>query len=295
MLQIINSEIRSAYDEIRDCVNLQQESYMKYLAKLSDEYKKDIENRLNELGFSLNWETGRLRYASNFSPLTTNIEIVYIRHGQTIGNVEPRIYQGQVDYPENQLNENGIQNAEDSAALLENEVANGWKPDIVLVSPLQRCRDTANVFLQKHPEYKNQICDELKEIAFGDWDNVPVVNIGKDNMAHLFYLTQNAVVKSEKPHVKKMNSCERIEPESFIDLIFRIAAYLKKLNKDALLFHKGQKENEKLKVVIFGHSMAGAAVRILTGNGEFDEDGLGFDGKFILPHGKLVKLCPKYF
>jgi len=45
-------------------------------------------------------------------------------------------------------------------------------------------------------------------------------------------------------------------------------------------------------VVIYGHSMAGAALAILTGNGKVvdGEKYLGFDGKYIMPNATPVYL-----
>jgi len=45
-------------------------------------------------------------------------------------------------------------------------------------------------------------------------------------------------------------------------------------------------------VIIYGHSMAGAALSILTGNGKQvdGESYLGFDGKYIMPNATPVYL-----
>jgi hypothetical protein len=53
------------------------------------------------------------------------------------------------------------------------------------------------------------------------------------------------------------------------------------------------KEDSHL-VLLYGHSMCGAALAILTGNGK-QVDGksyLGFDGKYIMPNATPVKLYP---
>ena len=42
-------------------------------------------------------------------------DLMYVRHGKTTGNTEPRVYQGYVDEPSNALNEVGLQQAEDAA------------------------------------------------------------------------------------------------------------------------------------------------------------------------------------
>eukprot|EP00921_Rhytidocystis_pertsovi_P017551 GHVQ01027602.1.p1 GENE.GHVQ01027602.1~~GHVQ01027602.1.p1 ORF type:complete len:370 (+),score=77.84 GHVQ01027602.1:1280-2389(+) len=44
------------------------------------------------------------------------------------------------------------------------------------------------------------VVDGMKEMAFGDWDNVQVRHLDTDNIAHLFYIDQNVLVKSHKPH-----------------------------------------------------------------------------------------------
>ena len=50
--------------------------------------------------------------------------------------------------------------------------------------------------------------------------------------------------------------------------------------------------NAKPVALLYGHSMAGAALSILTGNGK-QVDGetyLGFDGKYIMPNATPVRL-----
>ena len=44
--------------------------------------------------------------------------------------------------------------------------------------------------------------------------------------------------------------------------------------------------------IMYGHSMAGAAISILTGNGKVvdGESYLGFDGKYIMPNATPVYL-----
>ena len=52
-----------------------------------------------------------------------------------------------------------------------------------------------------------------------------------------------------------------------------------------------RKDGGKPVIIIYGHSMAGAALGILTGNGK-QVDGetfLGFDGKYIMPNATPVK------
>ena len=55
------------------------------------------------------------------------------------------------------------------------------------------------------------------------------------------------------------------------------------------------KQGRRPLVLMYGHSMAGAALSILTGNGKVvdGETYLGFDGKYIMPNATPVYLCPK--
>ena len=88
--------------------------------------------------------------------------ICFVRHGETEWNKTLRI-QGRVN---NQLAENGIIQAEDTAKYLRKNDPS-W--DIMLSSPLSRAYDTA-LILAKHLEYQQEIFiyEEVTERDFGE-------------------------------------------------------------------------------------------------------------------------------
>jgi broad specificity phosphatase PhoE len=73
---------------------------------------------------------------------TTRYEFMFLRHGQSVGNLEER-FQGQADFP---LTEAGRAQA--------NAVAERWQAeklsfDLAIASPLKRARETAEIVTQK--------------------------------------------------------------------------------------------------------------------------------------------------
>ena len=217
-----------------------------------------------------------------------SFDLIYCRHGKTAGNTEPRVYQGYVDEPENALNEVGLGQAQDAADQLD---ALGVAPDLVVLSPLQRAAETGRAFTRRHPELdaKTEVWEETAEMRFGAWDNVQVKDLGSENICHLFYLAQNAVVRADAPYVRPADGAT-FEPESFVEVLTRMRGVLGKL--EARMAPLAAAEGRRPLVVMYGHSMCGAAISILTGNGKV-VDGqkyLGFDGKYIMPNATPVWL-----
>ena len=88
--------------------------------------------------------------------------------------------QGQVDYPNNQLNALGLQQAEEAAERLSSLLhANAWgPPDIIISSPLMRAQQTAKPFADKNKQIQFEVLPEAAEMKFGEWDNAKVyINI----------------------------------------------------------------------------------------------------------------------
>ncbi|NCB91052.1 MAG: histidine phosphatase family protein [Clostridia bacterium] len=83
------------------------------------------------------------------------MKIYLIRHGETMGNSEER-YIGRTDEP--LLDEEKIR--------LQNKVIP--KVETVFVSPMLRCRQTANLLFPKQPV---RIMEELAECDFGEFEN----------------------------------------------------------------------------------------------------------------------------
>lgn len=87
------------------------------------------------------------------------MKILFVRHGETELNVLPKKMQGISDY---NLNKNGIIQAEKVRDVLENE-----KIDVMIVSPLKRALQTAQIINQKH-NIELIVDDRIKELNYGD-------------------------------------------------------------------------------------------------------------------------------
>src|SRR5437868_10798574 len=169
-----------------------------------------MKNQLQALGIVLDINSGNILYAKDFAPLRLNCDIVFVRHGVTFGNCgqstvngtinynavkssikdnEKRIYQGNVDTEINQLSAEGIKQAEEAAHKLQSELLDqGWIPDVILLSPLKRAKDTALPFVKaNHFENRCVIHQGIREMSFGSWDNRRVCDISPTNSCHLFY------------------------------------------------------------------------------------------------------------
>lgn len=243
-------------------------------------------------GCKLDLKGGQLSYADDFTPVPLCFDFIYCRHGKTTGNTEPRVYQGYVDEPNNALNEIGRGQAEEAADKLD---ALGVTPDLVVLSPLSRATDTGMAWVRRDKEREKvtETWEEAAEMHFGSWDNVMVKDLDKENMCHLFYLTQNVVVTAPKPYVRPSDGTE-FEAESFVTMLTRMRRMLDKLNDRLAPLAAERKAAGKAAplVVMYGHSMAGAGLSVLTGNGKV-VDGktyLGFDGKYIMPNATPVYL-----
>lgn len=260
-----------------------------------------LKSELKILGLNLDTTTGHLFYANDFKPLKTHSHFIIIRHGETFGNcgqVTPnreidyeavnlglkdngkRVFQGNVDSPINQLTLFGKQQAERVAQLLKEKfITRGFIPDVIFHSPLSRAKETGLPFVKQHGFEHNYFpYESIKELSFGVWENRRVCDIESDHICHSFYRDQNALVKESA--TDKLNQAEL--GESFAELILRAHETLLTLSK--VYANK--------KIILFSHSMFGAAALILFGKGQTVENGnyLAFDGKkkngetYTLPH-----------
>ncbi len=90
--------------------------------------------------------------------------ILYVvRHGETQYNVEKR-YAGSTDVP---LNERGIKQAKELAEKLAKESF-----DVIVTSPLQRARATAEQIREYHKETPFVIVEEFREICVGVYEGM---------------------------------------------------------------------------------------------------------------------------
>lgn len=93
------------------------------------------------------------------------IDIVFIRHGATAGNLERR-YMGRTDEPLCPL---GIKQAEKLKEL--------FKPDYLFVSPMLRTRQTAKIIF---PEMKAETVEDLRETDFGIFEGKTADELADD-------------------------------------------------------------------------------------------------------------------
>lgn len=267
------------------------EKFRNQVLKKAEAQIQKLKERLSTLGLDLNAETCHIYYQKNFKPIELDYNLCYVRHGKTEGNTEPRIFQGYCDYWENQLNEVGKKQAEEAAKKMEDTLKT-FRPDLILCSPLGRAIETGEAFFKNHPEIPCRIEDGAREQQFGSWDSKQLRYMDPEDICHLFYLDQNVLVKSQEPHIT--GDGKIIESENFVELIFRQAEFLKSVNEADEVKNAKQKENRKANVLIYGHSMAGAAISILLGHGKKCEDGsLGFDGKYIMANATPTMLTAK--
>lgn len=98
-------------------------------------------------------------------PISSNLEIYLIRHGETVWNHHGR-YQGRLDSP---LTGRGIEQAQSCGALLAKcKVAvDHWH-----VSPLGRARQTSEIVRSFGDYPLAQSTDRLAEVSAGSWDGL---------------------------------------------------------------------------------------------------------------------------
>jgi broad specificity phosphatase PhoE len=280
-------ELTERYATIKAAQSKQQAKYDAWIA--SDEVDQAaLTAQAASVGMTVDVPSGQIAYAADFEAkrLPLCFDLLYCRHGKTTGNTEPRVYQGYVDEPNNALNEIGLQQAEDAADKLDGMQLS---PDLVVLSPLSRAAETGRAYVKRHAELaaKTEEWDDSAEMRFGAWDNKMVKDLEDDNICHLFYLAQNAVVKTAAPY-RDPASGKEYAAESFVEVLTRMNGVLARLNERMAVAAEGRRPL----VVMYGHSMCGAALAILTGNGKQvdGESYLGFDGKYIMPNATPVFL-----
>jgi len=282
-----SADLEARYASIASAQPKQQQAYASWVASGAVD-SEALVSQGAALGISVDVPNGQVAYAADFDSkrLPLCFDFIYCRHGKTTGNTEPRVYQGYVDEPQNALNDIGLAQAEEAADKLD---ALAVQPDLIVLSPLSRAAETGRAFVRRHPELgqRTEEWEDAAEMRFGAWDNVMVKDLADDNICHLFYLAQNAVVKPDGPYVSPDG--REIAAENFVEVLGRMHAVLVKLNERmAPVAAAGTRPL----VIMYGHSMAGAALSVLTGNGK-QVDGepfLGFDGKYIMPNATPVYL-----
>lgn len=205
----------------------------------------------------VNTGTGRIKFAGSGHVSDPQFEFWAVRHGETDANKEGR-FQGAVDEPQNQLNEEGIRQAQNAAEelfeSLKDKILKGRV--VVLTSQLGRAKATADYFL-KTVETRLGISitpieeSLLNEIAFSAWENKREEELSRDQIELVgrYRRGLDATVRAEGG-------------ESFIDLLIRCKLLIDKLN---------QKYRNK-DVVIFGSGTHIRAVKVALGDRSMLDD-----------------------
>lgn len=247
-----------------------------------------LHSELSKLNILLDMRSGNIEYSHSFRPFKLNFDLIFVRHGETYGNAgqttktgtideiavkngirdtHKRIFQGNVDSTINQLTAKGKIQAQYAAERIKSELIDkGWHADVILSSPLKRAQETATIFSEKYHTKDISIHEGLCEISFGSWDNRRICDLDATDKCHLFYLKQNALVKETG-----LNGHGQMQTgENFCELLLRVKRLLCELND----------EFSTKNIIMFSHSMLGAACAILLGKGTFIEDShyLAFDG-----------------
>ncbi len=106
------------------------------------------------------------------------LELVFIRHGQTAGNLR-RNYVGRTDEP---LCEEG------RLALQQRKTAGVYPvAELLFCSPMLRCQQTAAII---YPQLQAQTVEELRECNFGDFENQNYQDLS-NNLAYQRWLNSN--------------------------------------------------------------------------------------------------------
>lgn len=265
---------------------------------------------LKSLGIILNEQSGQLYYANDYQPISYHFELIFIRHGETYGNCgqstangtldhrlismnikdgSKRIFQGDVDSDINQLTDKGKQQSLQLAITLKTQLLDkGWVPDLIFYSPLTRAKETGLPFINQNNLEKKYIVHEgIKELSFGEWDNRRICDMDPSYPCHKFYLEQNALIKQAGVNGNGVYQ----SAENFCDVLVRAHSVLQEFEA---------KHSEK-KLLLFSHSMFGAACCVLTGLAQQVENQphLAFDGKrkngtsYTIPHVSPFNLIGK--
>ncbi|OGT33655.1 MAG: hypothetical protein A3C44_00755 [Gammaproteobacteria bacterium RIFCSPHIGHO2_02_FULL_39_13] len=254
---------------------------------------------LGNLNINIDFNTGRLSYGKDFAPLNLDYELIFVRHGETYGNaglsdrhgkIDPtaikgisnnRVFQGNVDEDINQLTEYG----EEQARIAAHEMFDsGLRPDIIFHSPLQRAKKTGIPFIEllrsSDVDCEYVELSTIREMSFGMWENRRVSDMPSEHACHQFYRQQNALIKEDGANVHG-NFCQA---ENFYDVMLRAHQTLTSLNE----------KYSRRKILMYSHSMFGAACCILMGIGNEiamgNEKYLAFDGTGIMPYCKPILL-----
>ena len=118
------AELSERYGAIAAAQPLQQRNYEAWL-EAGAVNAKTLNSEAAAMGLELDITTGALKYSNGPQGARFGngeralgalcYDLLYVRHGKTEGNTEPRVFQGYVDELSNTLNEVGLRQAQDAA------------------------------------------------------------------------------------------------------------------------------------------------------------------------------------
>jgi 2,3-bisphosphoglycerate-dependent phosphoglycerate mutase len=135
----------------------------------------------------------------------TNLELLVVRHGQSVADIENR-FEGRADF---ELTELGIEQAKRAADWIHSN----YKPDYIISSPLKRARKTAD-FIGNKCNVDISIDEEIME-----WNNGLLAGLKREEGMRKYPLPPGG----RKPHDTFA------ETESFIHFRTRAEMFLSKL------------------------------------------------------------------
>ena len=96
------------------------------------------------------------------------INCIFIRHGCTVSNREHR-YLGRTDEPLDEAGVFELENALNNGVYKALE-ENSLKEQIIITSPMRRCKQTAEIILPVAQHHKIYTVKEFSEMDFGEWE-----------------------------------------------------------------------------------------------------------------------------
>ncbi len=200
--------------------------------------------------------------------LDLQFPMMVVRHGQTDGNIR-RIFQGQIDGPENQLNSVGREQAHQAAKQVYGCLSKLLGPQLkdfavsgrlrVLSSPLTRAQDTSRAFSEYFERrtgiaLKLMLEKSLAEMYFGTIEGLATEQVQDEELREdtMRFREQNAVVNWKG------------SGESFLDVVYRAKDLLERLNADWA--------GSDVLAISFAHGTLINALRAAVGDKKLVED-----------------------
>lgn len=149
---------------------------------------------------------------------SNNMEVFFIRHAQTLGNIEHR-YIGRTDEP---LSDAGIASFCELAYPAVNRI---------ITSPMRRCLQTAKIL---YPMMKPKIVPDFREYDFGDFERKNYEEL-KDQAEYRAWIASSGT--QAPPNGESMTAFKRRSCDAFVQVMDQ--AFADGLASIALIIHGG--------------------------------------------------------